>query len=211
LGNAQDRGRLRAGNGTAVYPLHLIPHSPPQGRSVDEYRAPLFIFGSSRIAAAGLRACCEASGPGNAWRRTERGRVGLARRITIGHSLVAFGGGEPLSVAHCWEIFDQLTAAGVSLKIETDGTRIDDAAADRLAALAVQCVQVSVDGANRTTHERVRPGISFDAATGAIRRLLARGLAPQCVFVPTRINLGEMQSVYDLAASLAAAPSSPDH
>ena len=127
----------------------------------------------------------------------------LARRIAqSGIPYVAFGGGEPLSVAHCWEIFDRLTAAGISLKIETDGTRIDDAAADRLAALAVQCVQISVDGAKRTTHERVRPGIRFDAATGAIRRLVARGLAPQCVFVPTRINLGEMQSVYDLAASL---------
>jgi len=127
----------------------------------------------------------------------------LARRIAqSGIPYVAFGGGEPLSVAHCWELFDRLTAAGISLKIETDGTRIDDAAADRLAALAVQCVQISVDGANRISHERVRPGISFEAATGAIRRLVARGLAPQCVFVPTRINLGEMQSVYDLAASL---------
>ena len=65
----------------------------------------------------------------------------LARRIAqSGIPYVAFGGGEPLSVAHCWEIFDRLTAAGTSLKIETDGTRIDDAAADRLAALAVQCV-----------------------------------------------------------------------
>ena len=127
----------------------------------------------------------------------------LARRIAeSGIPYVAFGGGEPLAVPHCWEIFDVLAAAGVSLKIETDGTRIDDAAADRLAALAVQCVQISVDGANPGTHERVRPGGNFAAATGAIRRLVARGLAPQCVFVPTRFNLGEMQGVYDLAASL---------
>lgn len=66
----------------------------------------------------------------------------------------------------------------------------------------MQCVQISVDGASPDTHERVRPGGSFAGATGAIRRLVARGLLPQCVFVPTRINLGEMQSVYDLAASL---------
>ena len=127
----------------------------------------------------------------------------LAQRIAqSGIPYVAFGGGEPLGVPHCWEIFDELTAAGVSLKLETDGTRIDDDAADRLAELGVQCVQISVDGATPAMHERVRPGGSFAAATGAIRRLVARGLTPQCVFVPTRINLGDMQSVYDLAASL---------
>ena len=206
MGDAQDRGRFRAGHGAALHPLYLISNPLSQGRSVEEYRAPLFVAWQLTNRCTGrCIACCEASGPNNAWRdeldRDEA--LDLAQRIVqSGIPYVAFGGGEPLAVPHCWEIFELLTAAGVSLKIETDGTRIDDAAADRLAALAVQCVQISVDGANQVTHERVRPGISFAAATGAIRRLVARGLAPQCVFVPTRINLGEMQSVYDLAASL---------
>ena len=63
----------------------------------------------------------------------------------------AFGGGEPLQSAHCWEIFTLLTAAGVEIKLETDGSRIDNAAADRLAALKVQCIQISVDGATAAT------------------------------------------------------------
>src|ERR1700682_5329168 len=91
----------------------------------------------------------------------------------------AFGGGEPLGVPFCWELFELLTRAGVSLKIETDGSRIDDAAADHLAALAVQCVQISVDGATAATHERVRPGCRFAAAIAAIERLSARGCASQ--------------------------------
>jgi MoaA/NifB/PqqE/SkfB family radical SAM enzyme len=61
-------------------------------------------------------------------------------------------------VPHAWEIFEILAAAGVSIKLETEGSYIDDDAADRLAALPVQCVQISVDGANAATHERVRPG-----------------------------------------------------
>jgi MoaA/NifB/PqqE/SkfB family radical SAM enzyme len=115
---------------------------------------------------------------------------------------VAFGGGEPLSVPHCWGLFETLTAAGVALKIETDGSRIDDVVADRLAALRVQCVQISVDGATATTHERVRPGSSFAAATTAIERLAARGLGPQLVFVPTRLNIHEATDAYDLAVAL---------
>jgi MoaA/NifB/PqqE/SkfB family radical SAM enzyme len=115
---------------------------------------------------------------------------------------VAFGGGEPLGVPHCWEIFERLAAGGVALKIETDGSRIDQRAAGRLASLGVECVQISVDGACAATHERVRPGGSFDAATGAIRRLVAQGLAPQLVFVPTRHNIGEATAAYDLAVEL---------
>jgi MoaA/NifB/PqqE/SkfB family radical SAM enzyme len=116
---------------------------------------------------------------------------------------VAFGGGEPLQSPHCWPIFDVLAEAGVEIKLETDGSRIDEAAADRLAALDVQCIQISVDGATAAVHERVRPGSSFASATAAITRLVKRGLEPQLVFAPTLINIHEMAAAYDLAASLS--------
>lgn len=176
------------------------------GRAVDEYRAPLFLaWQLTNRCGARCITCCEESGPDKAW-RDELGRdeaVALARRIVeSGIPYVAFGGGEPLGAPHCWELFELLAAGSVALKIETDGTRIDDAAADHLARLRVQCIQVSVDGATAATHERVRPGSSFDSAISAIRRLAARGLAPQLVFVPTRWNLGEAVAVYDLAVEL---------
>jgi len=176
------------------------------GRAVDEYRAPLFLaWQLTNRCGARCLACCEESGPDKAW-RDELGRteaLDLGRRIVaFGVPYVAFGGGEPLGAAHCWDLFELLSAGGVALKIETDGSRIDDAAADRLARLGVQCVQVSVDGAAAATHERVRPGSSFESATAAIRRLAARGLAPQMVFVPTRWNLQEIVETYDLAVEL---------
>jgi len=176
------------------------------GRAVAEYRAPLFFaWQLTNRCTARCLACCEESGPDRAWRdelsRAEA--LDLGRRIVeSGIPYVAFGGGEPLGAPHCWELFDLLAAGGVSLKIETDGTRIDDVAADRLVRLGVECVQISVDGPTAATHERVRPGSSFQAATAAIRRLSARGLAPQLVFVPTRLNLAEMNETYDLAVSL---------
>ena len=177
-----------------------------QGRTADDYGAPLFLaWQLTNRCSARCIACCEESGPDKAW-RDELSRdeaIELARRIdAFGIRYVAFGGGEPLGVPHCWEIFEQLANAGVALKLETDGSRIDDAAADRLAALDVQCVQISVDGATAATHERVRPGSSFAAARAAIERLAARGRPPQFVFVPNRLNLHEIVAAYDLAASL---------
>src|SRR5262245_29243345 len=136
-----------------------------QGRSVDEYRAPLFLaWQLTNRCSARCLACCEESGPDKGWadELTRDEALDLARRIAeSGIPYVAFGGGEPLGVPHCWEIFEILSAAGIALKIETDGSRIDAAAADRLAALEVDCIQISVDGATAATHERVRPGSSF--------------------------------------------------
>jgi MoaA/NifB/PqqE/SkfB family radical SAM enzyme len=113
-----------------------------------------------------------------------------------------FGGGEPLGVAHAFELFETLSAAGVALKLETDGRHIDDAAADRLAALAMHCIQISVDGATAAIHERVRPGSSFADAVAAIERLTSRGRPPQMVFAPTRLNRHEAVAAFELAVSL---------
>src|SRR5688572_15196522 len=176
------------------------------GRAVDEYRAPLFLgWQLTNRCRARCIACCEESGPDRAWRdeldRNES--LDLARRIVaFGIPYVAFGGGEPLGVPHFWQVIELLAAHGVALKIETDGRHIDERGAERLARLGVECVQISVDGAVAATHERVRPGGSYDAATSAIRRLGACGLAPQLVFVPTRHNIREAIATYDLAVEL---------
>jgi MoaA/NifB/PqqE/SkfB family radical SAM enzyme len=177
-----------------------------RGRTVDDYDAPLFLaWQLTNRCGARCLACCEESGPGKAWRDelSREEALDLAGAIAdFGIPYAAFGGGEPLGVAHCWEIFERLAAGGVALKLETDGSRIDDPAADRIAQLAVDCVQISVDGATAATHHRVRPGSSFAAAIGAIERLVARGIRPQFVFVPTRLNLHEIVAAFDLAAAL---------
>jgi len=176
-----------------------------KGRSVDEYRAPLFLAWqlTNRCRGRCLH-CCEESGPDRGWPdELDRGEaLDLARRIAqAGIPYVAFGGGEPLGVPHCWDIFEILASSGVAIKLETDGNLIDDRAADRLAALAVDCVQISVDGATAATHDRLRPGSTYAGAVAAIERLVARNVAPQWVFVPTRFNLHEIGAAYDLAAA----------
>ena len=179
-----------------------------QGRSVDEYAAPLFLaWQLTNRCSARCIACCEESGPDKAWRdeltRATR-RCDLAQRIVeSGIPYVAFGGGEPLGVPHCWEVFELLADGGVCTqdrdRRQPHRRRLRPTG---WLALAVQCVQISVDGATAATHERVRPGSSFAAAIAAIERLAARGRAPQLVFVPNRFNLHEIVAAFDLAAAL---------
>jgi len=177
-----------------------------QANSVQAYSAPLFIaWQLTNRCTARCIACCEESGPDKAWRDelTREEALTLAGQIAAaGIPYVAFGGGEPLGIPHCWEVLELLSKAGVALKLETDGRHIDDAGADRLVAMSPQCVQISVDGATAATHEQVRPGSSFAAAIGSIERLTARGHAPQMVFVPTRFNIHEAIAAFDLAVSL---------
>jgi MoaA/NifB/PqqE/SkfB family radical SAM enzyme len=177
-----------------------------QGRSVDDYRAPLFLaWQLTNRCGKRCITCCEESGPDKAWgdelRRDEA--LDLAGRIgDSGIAYVAFGGGEPLDVPFFWEVLELLARAGVSLKIETDGSRIDDVAADRLADLAVQCVQISVDGATAATHERVRPDRASPQRSPPSSGWPRADRAPQFVFVPTRFNLHEIVAAFDLAATL---------
>ena len=183
------------------------------GRSLDAYGSPLFLaWQLTNGCDAGCLACCEESGPAAAW-KDELGRDEafhlVDQIIELGIPYVAFGGGEPMGVPHAWDIFEKLSDAGIAIKLETNGRHIDAVAAARLHGFGVQCVQISVDGATAETHHRVRPGSSFAAAVAAIDHLVALGTAPQCVFVPTRLNIHEIVPAYELACRTAAALSSP--
>jgi MoaA/NifB/PqqE/SkfB family radical SAM enzyme len=176
------------------------------GRSVDDFGAPLFIaWQLTNRCQARCVSCCEESGPDKAWRDelTRDESLRLARAIVdAGVPYVAFGGGEPLGVPFCWDIFEVLAEGGVRLKLETDASRIDDAAADRLAALRFDCIQISLDGSTAQTHARMRPGSSFDGALSAVEKLVARGYPPQWVFVPGKFNLHEIVPAYEMAANV---------
>jgi MoaA/NifB/PqqE/SkfB family radical SAM enzyme len=173
------------------------------GRSLDEYGSPLFLaWQLTNRCEARCLACCEESGPDKGWRDelTRDEALALAQQcVDLGIPYVAFGGGEPMGVPFFWDILDVLTGAGIAIKLETNGFHIDDDAATRLVSLGVDCVQISVDGASAALHEANRPGSSFAGTMAAIDRLVARGLAPQFVFVPTKLNIHGMVPAFDLA------------
>jgi len=173
------------------------------GARASDLRAPLLAaWQLTNFCRGACLHCCEDSGPEKAWRGelSREEALSVARQIAeLGVPYAAFGGGEPLGVPHVWEVFDALAAGGVSLKVETDGLLIDDAAARRLAGLPLSCLQISIDGATAATHHKVRPGGSWEGAAAALERSSRLGLPTELVFVPTRLNLSELAQAYDLA------------
>jgi MoaA/NifB/PqqE/SkfB family radical SAM enzyme len=173
------------------------------GRSLDEYGSPLFLaWQLTNGCEAACLACCEESG--RTWPDELNRDQALSitqQAIDLGIPYVAFGGGEPMSVPHFWDILEKLTAANVAIKLETNGSLIDGATARRLHTLGVECIQISIDGATAAMHNEIRPGSSFEKALAAIDMLAALGTAPQWVFVPTRLNITDMVPAFELAVA----------
>ena len=176
-----------------------------RGSSVGDYSSPLFLaWQLTNLCTGRCLHCCEESGPDKAWEdEMDRAQcLSLSRQIVeAGIAYVAFGGGEPMGSPCVWDIFKILHAGGVEIKIETNGLDLDDAACDRLKAMKIACVQISMDGATAAVHEKMRPGSGYKPAWDAIDRLVERGLEPELVFIPTRFNIKDSVPVYEQAAA----------
>src|SRR5882724_763825 len=129
--------------------------------------------------------CINASGPKEPWLkplRAEVARAAIREAEELGVKEIYFTGGEPFLhrdilslLAHALE-----TAPTTVL---TNGTLIDAAMADALAALAASApysleIRVSLDDTDREKNDRIRGAGALDKAMDAVRRLHERGLLP---------------------------------
>src|SRR6266498_4657821 len=98
------------------------------------------------------------------------------------------GGGEPMSRPDFFELMDYTLDRGIGVKFSTNGTLIDDAAADWIASRDYLDVQISLDGATAATNVPVRGTGSYTRARRAMERLAARGFDFKINTVITRQN-----------------------
>jgi mycofactocin radical SAM maturase len=118
---------------------------------------------------------------------------------------VNIGGGEPTVRRDFWEILDYATAHDVGVKFSTNGSRITDEAAARVAANDYVDIQVSLDGATAAVNDAVRGPGSFATAIRALERLAEAG-APsfKISVVITRENMEELDDFESLADHFGA-------
>src|SRR6185312_1063366 len=108
---------------------------------------------------------------------------------------VNIGGGEPTVRPDFWELVDYATAHHVGVKFSTNGSRITDAIAGRLAANDYVDVQVSLDGATAEVNDAVRGPGSYATARTAMERLAAAGFSGfKLSVVVTRHNVAQLDA-----------------
>jgi MoaA/NifB/PqqE/SkfB family radical SAM enzyme len=175
---------------------------------IDSLRAPLFVsWQLTRDCDLACLHCCTDSAPGK--RLRDELDAGEALRLAgdIARAEVPYVmlcGGEPLVVPHFFELAEALGAAGVRLKIETNGQQFDTRVAERLARLPVRSIQISLDGDSQEVYGRQRAGGSLAKAHAACRSARAAGLPLEITFAPTRLNLHEAGAVIRRAHELGA-------
>ena len=175
---------------------------------IDALRAPLFVsWQLTRDCDLACLHCCTESAPGK--RMKDELDAPSALRIVDeivrnGVPYVMLCGGEPLVVPHFWSIAERLGQAGVHLKIETNGQKLDEVAVARLARLPIRSIQVSLDGDSEAVYQRQRPGASLAKAHAACRAVRAAGLPLEVTFAPSRLTIDDAEAVIERARALGA-------
>jgi heme d1 biosynthesis radical SAM protein NirJ len=107
-------------------------------------------------------------------------------------------GGEPLMRSDIFTITAQAKRHGFYLGLSTNGTLIDAAMADRIAAAGYDYVGVSLDGIG-ATHDRFRRKAgAFDAALAGLRQLRDRNVKVGVRFTMTDDNAAELPALLEL-------------
>ncbi len=106
------------------------------------------------------------------------------------------GGGEPLVRPDFYELMDYTLERGIGVKFSTNGTLVDERAADWIASRDYLDVQISLDGATPETNDPVRGSGVYARARKAIERLAERGLSPKVNMVVTSQNFHEIEDLY---------------
>ena len=133
-------------------------------------------------------------------------KIAVAEAKPMGLSTAKLTGGEPTLHPQFRQVVDFLTAQGLDLSMETNGTRIDrDLAVHLVSKTNLRRVAVSLDSPDAAEHDRFRgvPG-AFDDAVRGIGHLVAAGLRPQIIMSVYRGNLERIGGLSELAMKLGA-------
>lgn len=112
-------------------------------------------------------------------------------------------GGEAM-LREDWPLLVQrLREKNIQVGIISNGTKIDEKAAKKLAELKVKWVQISIDGASPEVHDKVR-GLEggWQKSVDAIRYLRQNNIRTHISFVPTKINFRDLKEVIGLAVEM---------
>ena len=118
---------------------------------------------------------------------------------------INIGGGEPMMRKDFFELVEYATSQNIGVKFSTNGTRLDAAAAKRLTSIDYLDIQISIDGVDALTSDRIRGEGSYDQARRAMDNLRDAGFGPfKISVVMTRESVEQLDQFEQLADSYGA-------
>ena len=122
----------------------------------------------------------------------------------MGRPVLIFSGGEPLARKDLFELAAYAHALGLPIALSTNGTLVDAPTARRLKEAGIYYASVSFDGAKARTHDFFRGAGNYERALAGFGSLRDAQIKVQINFTVTRLNVPEVQEIYEMARSQRA-------
>jgi len=127
---------------------------------------------------------------------TAEGLALLEDLARFGVPVVLFSGGEPLMRPDLDVLIRRTVDLGMRAVISTNGTLIDPPTADRLRALGLSYVGISLDGLGEVNDAFRGAAGAFDRALDGVRNCRRAGVKVGLRFTITRRNVGEIDGLF---------------
>ena len=121
----------------------------------------------------------------------------------FGVTSLAFSGGEPLMRKDFFEVARHAVEAGLYVSLATNGTLLTEENVRKLKEIGVHYVEVSLDGANSTTHDffRGKSG-AFDQTMQGLKNCLKQDICTCVAVTGTKNNLTEIPAVLEMSENM---------
>ena len=117
--------------------------------------------------------------------------------------ILVLSGGEPLWRKDVFDIAKYAGKSGIAVALATNGTLVDEAMAHRIREAGIRRVAISLDGADRSTHDTFRGhNGAFESAVYGLKCLKDLGISTQINTTVSQHNAHQLPDVLELAKSL---------
>jgi len=136
---------------------------------------------------------------------TEEIKDYLDQLAGLGSLFLSLTGGEPLLRKDFWEIAQHAHDLDFAINLKTNGTLIDEKAADRIARMSFYRVDISLLGATPEVHDRItQVQGSLEKTIQGVRRLREKDVQVFLMSTIIRDNLSEFMKMKELADKMDA-------
>lgn len=191
MGQAEASDPLRYGRMSAKLPSHLLQFSKD--------KKPIVVWNVTQRCNLRCKHCYAAGEPDVSKElTTAEGMAAIDGFAAFGCPVVLFSGGEPFVRPDVLELAAHARARGLRVVFSTNGTLITPEIAQRIKALGVSYVGISIDGVE-ATHDAFRgvPG-AYARSLAAIRACRDAGVKVGLRVTLTRANAQEIPAIFRL-------------
>ncbi len=163
----------------------------------------LVVWNVTKVCNLHCKHCYESAGvaPPDELNKREALRA-VDKMAKAGVACIALSGGEPLMRKDIWDIIKRIRKNEIAFFIATNGTLLTKENVKKLKKFNCLYIQVSLDGAKPSTHNRFRGANAFQRTIQGIKNAVDSGICIGIATTVTKLNYKEVPQIIDLAEKL---------